>query len=133
MKQRPRIYYSETQKALMWDRWRKGDMILRIVEDLDECLPGNEVSHSFAVGDPVPALRLGRLFGLEVALKYLERMLANKHLVQETFCRRFKNYQSYLCCVACSSCACSFSISSADNLRTIIQSLTQSSIFLVNC
>ena len=25
MKQRPRIYYSESQKALMWDRWQKGD------------------------------------------------------------------------------------------------------------
>ncbi|SAK48133.1 hypothetical protein AWB83_00965 [Caballeronia ptereochthonis] len=25
MKQRPRIYYSESQKALMWDRWRKGE------------------------------------------------------------------------------------------------------------
>ncbi len=25
MKQRPRIYYSDAQKAQMWDRWRKGD------------------------------------------------------------------------------------------------------------
>ena len=25
MKQRPRIYYSESQKALMWERWRAGD------------------------------------------------------------------------------------------------------------
>lgn len=24
MKQRRRIYYTETQKALMWERWRKG-------------------------------------------------------------------------------------------------------------
>ena len=24
MKQRRRIYYSETQRALMWERWRKG-------------------------------------------------------------------------------------------------------------
>jgi len=24
MKQRPRIYYTEEQKALMWDRWQKG-------------------------------------------------------------------------------------------------------------
>ena len=23
MKQRPRIYYTETDKALMWDRWEK--------------------------------------------------------------------------------------------------------------
>jgi len=27
MKQRPRIYYSEIQKALMWERWRKGDSL----------------------------------------------------------------------------------------------------------
>ena len=25
MKQRPRIYYTETDKALMWDRWQQGD------------------------------------------------------------------------------------------------------------
>ncbi len=25
MKQRPRIYYTETDKALMWDRWQKGE------------------------------------------------------------------------------------------------------------
>ncbi len=30
MKQRPRIYYSETQKALMWDQWHKGDTIIRL-------------------------------------------------------------------------------------------------------
>ena len=24
MKQRPRIYYSESQKALMWERWKQG-------------------------------------------------------------------------------------------------------------
>ncbi|MCJ7590925.1 MAG: IS30 family transposase, partial [Woeseiaceae bacterium] len=27
MKQRPRIYYSDAQKALMWDRWQKGESI----------------------------------------------------------------------------------------------------------
>jgi len=30
MKQRPRIYYSETDKALMWDRWQKGDSLHKI-------------------------------------------------------------------------------------------------------
>lgn len=24
MRQRPRIYYSDSQKALMWERWREG-------------------------------------------------------------------------------------------------------------
>lgn len=27
MKQRPRIYYTEEQKALMWDRWQQGDSL----------------------------------------------------------------------------------------------------------
>ena len=27
MKYRPRIYYTETDKALMWDRWQKGDSL----------------------------------------------------------------------------------------------------------
>jgi len=25
MSRKPRIYYTETDKALMWDRWRKGE------------------------------------------------------------------------------------------------------------
>ncbi len=27
MKQRPRIYYTETDKSLMWDRWQKGESL----------------------------------------------------------------------------------------------------------
>ena len=30
MKQRPRIYYTAAQKALMWDRWKKGDTLHQI-------------------------------------------------------------------------------------------------------
>ena len=32
MKQRPRIYYTEEQKALMWDRWQKGDSLQSIAQ-----------------------------------------------------------------------------------------------------
>ena len=35
MKQRPRIYYSDTQKALMWDRWEKGDSMHAIARLFD--------------------------------------------------------------------------------------------------
>jgi IS30 family transposase len=35
MKQRPRIYYTETQKALMWNRWRKGDSLQQIAQLFD--------------------------------------------------------------------------------------------------
>ena len=27
MKRRPRIYYTEAQKALMWHRWQKGETL----------------------------------------------------------------------------------------------------------
>jgi len=27
MKQRPRIYYTEADKSLMWDRWQKGESL----------------------------------------------------------------------------------------------------------
>ncbi len=35
MKQRPRIYYTETQKALMWERWQKGESLQQIAQLFD--------------------------------------------------------------------------------------------------
>ena len=35
MKQRPRIYYSASQKALIWERWRKGDTLHQIARLFD--------------------------------------------------------------------------------------------------
>lgn len=35
MKQRPRIYYTESQKAIMWERWRKGDSLHQIAQLFD--------------------------------------------------------------------------------------------------
>ncbi|MFB4370820.1 MULTISPECIES: IS30 family transposase [unclassified Pseudomonas] len=32
MKQRPRIYYTESQKALMWAHWRRGDSLQQIAQ-----------------------------------------------------------------------------------------------------
>ena len=32
MKRRPRIYYTETQKALMWERWKKGKLFQQIAK-----------------------------------------------------------------------------------------------------
>ncbi len=32
MKQRPRIYYTEGQKALMWERWQKGEQIAQLFD-----------------------------------------------------------------------------------------------------
>jgi len=39
MKQRPRIYYTETQKALMWDRWQKGESLQQIAQLFDRNHP----------------------------------------------------------------------------------------------
>lgn len=35
MKQRPRIYYTESQKALMWERWKKGESLHQIAALFD--------------------------------------------------------------------------------------------------
>ena len=35
MKQRPRIYYTEAQKSLMWERWQKGDSMHAIARLFD--------------------------------------------------------------------------------------------------
>ena len=35
MKQRRRIYYTESQKALMWERWRGGDSLQHIAQLFD--------------------------------------------------------------------------------------------------
>jgi len=35
MKQRPRIYYTEADKALMWDRWQKGESLHSIARLFD--------------------------------------------------------------------------------------------------
>jgi IS30 family transposase len=39
MKQRTRIYYSETQKALMWEHWKKGDTLHQIAQLFDRHHP----------------------------------------------------------------------------------------------
>ena len=35
MKRRPRIYYTESLKALMWDQWQKGDSLAEIAHLFD--------------------------------------------------------------------------------------------------
>ena len=42
MKQRPRIYYTESQRALMWDRWEKGESLYQIAQLFDR---GNSSIH----------------------------------------------------------------------------------------
>lgn len=35
MKQRRRIYYTDSQKTLMWERWRKGESLQKIARMFD--------------------------------------------------------------------------------------------------
>ena len=35
MKQRPRIYYTQSQKALMWERWKRGESLQQIAQLFD--------------------------------------------------------------------------------------------------
>ena len=42
MKQRPRIYYTESQRSLMWDHWQKGDSLQQIAQLFDRNHPSIE-------------------------------------------------------------------------------------------
>ncbi len=61
MKQRRRIYYSEEQKALMWDRWQKGDSMHAIARLFDR-------NHSSILGI------LSRTGGIRPAAKRRSRL-----------------------------------------------------------
>ena len=39
MKYRTRTFYSETQKAMMWDRWRQGESLHEIAQLLTATIP----------------------------------------------------------------------------------------------
>ena len=54
MKQRPRIYYTQDQKALMWERWRKGDSLQQIAQLFDR-IPAMEPAQTQCFGGGIPA------------------------------------------------------------------------------
>ena len=60
MKQRPRIYYTESQKALMWERWREGESLHQIAQLFDR-------AHSSYVAF---LLRLAGYARLSIAARY---------------------------------------------------------------
>ncbi len=66
MKQRPRIYYSEEQKALMWDRWQKGESLNSIARLFDR--GHSSIQGIFAeTGGIRPALRRRSRLALTLA------------------------------------------------------------------
>ena len=54
MKQRPRIYYSDAQKALMWERWKAGDSLQQIAQLFDRSHSAVEGILSRTGGIPPP-------------------------------------------------------------------------------
>ena len=61
MKRRPRIYYTEAQKALMWERWRKGDTLHQIAQLFDRHHPSIAGILSQRGGIAPPPRRRSRL------------------------------------------------------------------------
>jgi hypothetical protein len=47
MPRKPRIYYTETDKALMWDRWRKGDSLEKIAQLFGRTQIGQGITADF--------------------------------------------------------------------------------------
>ena len=77
MKQRPRIYYSESQKALMWERWKKGESLQQIAQlfDRNHSSVGGILAET---GGIRPAQRCRSKFALSLA----EREEISRALVQ---------------------------------------------------
>ncbi len=48
MKQRPRIYYTEEQKSLMWDRWQKGESLHEIARLFDRHHPSIQIGFTLS-------------------------------------------------------------------------------------
>ena len=53
MKQRPRIHYTERQKALMWERWQKGESLQQIAQLFKKSsCPATTASSATAANEP---------------------------------------------------------------------------------
>ena len=66
MKRKPRIYYTESQKALMWERWKKGESLQQIAQLFDR--NHSSISRILAeTGGIRPAQRCRSQFALSLA------------------------------------------------------------------
>jgi IS30 family transposase len=82
MKQRPRIYYTEAQKAVMWERWRKGESLQHIAELFDRNHSSIQRILSETGGIQPPPRRRSRL-----ALNAAEREEISRAVVSGTSMR----------------------------------------------
>jgi IS30 family transposase len=82
MKQRPRIYYTEAQKAVMWEHWRKGESLQHIAELFDRNHSSIQEILSRTGGIQPPSRRRSRL-----ALTAAEREEISRAVVSGTSMR----------------------------------------------
>jgi IS30 family transposase len=82
MKQRPRIYYTESQKALMWERWRKGESLQQIAQLFDR--NHSSIQRILAeTGGISPAPRHRSILALTLAEREeISRALASGHSIR---------------------------------------------------
>ena len=75
---RPRIHYTESQKALMWERWQKGESLQQIAQLFDR-------NHSSVQGilAPTGGIRPGRRCRSRFALTLAERINAERVKAEE--------------------------------------------------
>jgi IS30 family transposase len=76
MKQRPRIYFTQEQKELMWDRWQKGESLSSIAQSFDRGHSSIQGIFTQASGIRPPARRRSRL-----ALTLVEREEISRGIV----------------------------------------------------
>jgi IS30 family transposase len=77
MKQRPRIHYTETQKALMWERWQQGDSLQQIAQVF-----GRNHSSIQRILAETGGIRPAQRCRSELALKLGEREEISRSLVE---------------------------------------------------
>ena len=87
MKQRPRIYYSDSQKALMWERWKKGESLQQIAQLFDR--DHSSVHRILAeAGGIRPAQRCRSQFALSLAEREeISRALATGRSIRSIACQ----------------------------------------------
>jgi IS30 family transposase len=86
MKQRPRIYYSDKQKAMMWDRWQQGDTL----HDIARLFDRGHSSISRILGE-TGGIRPAERRRSPVVLSLSEREVISRGLAQHLSLRTIAN------------------------------------------
>jgi IS30 family transposase len=83
MKQRPRIYYTENQKSLMWDRWKKGESMHQIASLFDR--HHSSVQRIFAETGGIRPVKRSRS---RLALSQVEREEISREIATQSSMRK---------------------------------------------